>query len=159
MGDRSQQTKNGREITYEYGDTGTYNVRLLVTDYTTGCSAMDSVQVRVLYVPGYLYVPNAMCLGCSNAELRRFLPLGKGLKSYHLRIFNAWGQKIFETTSLDANGSPNQAWEGIYKNQSLQQDTYTWQIEARYINDTEWKGMVYPGSNRPVKAGFITIIK
>lgn len=163
MGDHSLQTKNGREITYTYGDTGTYTVRCHVIDFSTGCNAMDSVKVTVLYVPGYLYVPNAMCLGCSNAGLRQFLPLGKGLKTYRLRIYNAWGQKIFETDKLDANGSPSEPWNGTYGGKPnspvLQQDVYSWQIEATYTNGTEWKGMVYPGSNKAIKAGFITIVK
>ena len=159
MGDRSQQTREGREITYEYGDTGVYKVKLLVTDFSTGCKAADSVKVTILYVPGYLYVPNAMCLGCSNYSLRQFLPLAKGLKTYRLRIYNAWGQKIFETSKLDANGSPSEPWDGKFNGQILQQDAYSWQIEGTYINGTEWKGMLYPGSNKYVKAGFITIIK
>ncbi|MDP4262448.1 MAG: PKD domain-containing protein [Bacteroidota bacterium] len=159
MGDRSLQTRNGREVTYEYADTGKYKVKLLVTDFSTGCKAFDSVNVTILYVPGYLYVPNAMCLGCSNAGLRQFLPLAKGLKTYRLRIYNAWGQKLFETDKLDANGSPSEPWNGTVNGQILQQDVYSWQIEATYINGTEWKGMLFPGSNKPIKAGFITIIK
>jgi PKD repeat protein len=159
MGDASLQTRNGQKITYEYSDTGTYLVRCRVNDFATGCNASDSTKVTIEYIPGFLYVPNAMCMGCSNFGLRQFLPLGKGLKKYRLQIFNAWGQKIFETTSLDANGAPNQPWDGIFKNKPLQQDTYTWQIEASYKNDTEWKGMLFPGSNKPVKSGFITVIK
>ena len=159
MGDRSQQTRNGQEITYQYGDTGTYNVKLKVTDFSTGCMASDSVTVSILYVPGYLQVPNALCLGCSNYSLRQFLPLGKGLRKYRLRIYTTWGQKIFETTSLSPDGSPNVAWDGTYNGQPLQQDVYTWEIEAIYNNETEWKGMLYPGSGKPVKTGFITIIK
>jgi PKD repeat protein len=159
MGDRSLQTKDGREITYVYADTGVYKVKLLVTDFSTGCKATDSVKVTILYVPGFLYVPNAMCLGCSNAGLRQFLPLAKGLKTYHLRIYNGWGQKIFETDKLDANGSPSEPWNGTVAGKTLQQDVYTWQIEATYTNGTEWRGMLFPGSNKPIKAGFITIIK
>jgi hypothetical protein len=159
MGDRSRQTRNGQQITYEYGDTGTYKVKLLVTDFATGCYASDSVTVSILGVPGYLYVPNAMCLACSNNSLRQFLPLGKGLRKYKLTIYTAWGQKIFETTSLNADGSPNEPWDGKMNGKVLQQDAYTWQIEATYINGTEWKGMLYPGSDRHVKAGFITVIK
>jgi hypothetical protein len=158
-GDRSQQTKEGREITYEYGDTGVYKVKLLVTDFISGCKAADSVKVTILHVPGYMHVPNAMCLGCSNNSLRQFLPLAKGLKTYRLRIYNSWGQKIFETSKLDANGSPSEPWDGRVGGQVLQQDAYTWQIEGTYINGTEWKGMLYPGSDKYVKAGFITIIK
>lgn len=159
MGDRSLQTRNGQQITYQYGDTGTYKVKLVVMNLSTGCTAMDSIKVTILYIPGYLQVPNAMCPGCSNYSLRSFLPLGKGLKKYRLSIYTTWGQKIFETTSLNADGSPNVAWDGTFNGKPLQQDAYSWQIEATYKNETEWKGMIYPGSNKPVKAGFITIIK
>lgn len=159
MGDRSGQTRNGKQITYEYGDTGTYKVQLLVTDFATGCNARDSVTVSILGVPGYLHVPNAMCLGCSNNNLRQFLPLGKGLRKYKLTIYTTWGQKVFETTSLNADGSPNEPWDGKMNGKVLQQDAYSWQIEATYINGTEWKGMLYPGSSRHVKAGFITLVK
>jgi hypothetical protein len=85
--------------------------------------------------------------------------MGKGLSQYRLRIFNSWGQKIFETTRLDGNGSPNEPWDGRYNGQYVQQDSYGWQIEARYINGTEWKGMQYPHSDKQVKAGFITVVK
>ncbi len=159
MDDKSSQTRSGQEITYQYSDTGTYNVKLLVNDFGTGCEAKDSVTVSILYIPGYLQVPNAMCLGCSNYGLRQFLPLGKGLKKYRLRIYTTWGQKIFETTSLNADGSPNVPWDGTYNGKPLQQDAYTWEIEAIFNNETEWKGMIYPGSDKPIKAGFITIIK
>jgi PKD repeat protein len=159
MGDRSLQTRTGQQVTYQYGDTGTYNVKLLVKNLVTGCMAEDSVRVTILHIPGYLQVPNAMCLGCNVMNLRSFLPLGKGLKTYRLTIYTTWGQKIFETTSLNADGSPNMPWDGTANGKPLQQDAYTWQIEATFRNGTEWKGMLYPGSNRPVKAGFITIIK
>jgi PKD repeat protein len=159
MGDYTRQQRSGQTINYQYGDTGVYHVQLFVQDFGTGCSGYDTVTVRVLYVPGYLYVPNAMCPGCSNNALRQFLPMGKGLSQYRLRIFNIWGQKVFETTKLDGNGSPSEPWDGKYNGQSLQQDTYGWQIEARYTNGTEWKGMQYPGNDKYVKAGFITIVK
>jgi PKD repeat protein len=159
MGDKTQQTKNGRDISYQYGDTGTYKVKLLVSDFSTGCRAYDSTFVTIQYIPGYLYVPNAICVGCSNYSLRQFLPLAKGLKTYRLRVYNSWGQKIFETDKLDSNGSPSEPWKATFNGQVLQQDVYSWQIEATYINGVEWKGMLFPGSGKPAKAGFITVIK
>lgn len=159
-GDRNLQTLPGSTITYSYGDTGVYHVNLLVRDYETGCSATDTVSVYVLPVPGYLYVPNAFCPGCHKAELRQFLPLGKGLKDYHLVIFNIWGQKIFETRSIDANGVPNEGWNGNWTNgQNTKQEAYSWFIEAHYINGTEWKGMLNPKNGKLEKKGFITIIR
>jgi len=159
MGDASRQHRSGREVSYRYGDTGSYKVKLLTIDYSTGCRESDSVKVTILYLQGYLQVPNAICPGCSQAGLRQFLPMGKGLSQYRLRIFNGWGQLQFESTSLDGNGSPNQGWDGRVNGRPVQQDSYQWQIEAQYRNGTEWKGMVYPGSNKPVKAGFVTIVR
>lgn len=159
-GGHNQQTLPGKTITYSYGDTGVYHVNLLVQDYETGCFATDTISVYVLPVPGYLYVPNAFCPGCHKAELRQFLPLGKGLKDYHLVIYNIWGQKVFETRSIDANGVPNEGWNGNWTNgQNTKQESYSWFIEAHYINGTEWKGMLDPKSGKLQKKGFITIIR
>ncbi|MFT3822281.1 MAG: PKD domain-containing protein [Chitinophagaceae bacterium] len=159
MGDATRQQKGGREITYKFGDTGSYKVKLLVTDYATGCQVSDSVKVTILHVAGYLQVPNAFCPGCSTGSLRQFLPMGKGLSQYRLRIFNSWGQLVFESTSLDGNGSPNQPWDGRVNGKPIQLDSYQWQIEARYINGTEWKGMLFPGNSKPIKSGFVTIVR
>lgn len=159
-GDRNGQQLPGKDITYTYGDTGTYHVKLLVHDYQTGCMASDSVDVFIISVPGYLYVPNAFCPGCHKAELRQFLPLGKGLKDYHLIIFNVWGEKVFETRSLDANGVPDQPWNGNWPgSENVKQGALSWFIEAHYINGTEWKGMLNPLTNNLEKKGFITIIR
>lgn len=159
-GDHNNQQLPGKDITYSYGDTGTYHVKLLVHDYETGCDASDSVNVFVIPVPGYLYVPSAFCPGCYKAELRQFLPLGKGLKDYHLVIFNIWGQKVFETSSLDANGVPNEPWDGNWKDgKNIQQGAFSWYIEAHYINGTEWKGMPDKATGKLKKQGFVTIIR
>ncbi|MEO8768903.1 MAG: PKD domain-containing protein [Ferruginibacter sp.] len=150
----------GNNITYTYGDTGIYHVKLDVQDYETGCLATDTVNVFILAIPGYLYVPNAFCPGCHKAELRQFLPLGKGLRDYHLSIFNTWGQKVFETRSLDANGIPDQPWNGNWSNgQNTQQGAFSWHIEAHYINGSEWKGMLNPLSKHLEKQGFISILR
>ena len=152
-------TRSGSSISFQYGDTGIYKIHLTVHDEVTGCSNEDSTKVRIVYVPGYLYVPDAICPGCSELKLRYFLPLGKGLKDYRLRIFNIWGQLIFETNKLDGDGAPIESWNAEWKGEPLQQDAYRWQIEAHYLNGTEWKGMIYPGHSTPVKSSFITLIK
>lgn len=150
---------SGREVVHKYGDTGTYVVISRIADEVTGCKKEDTTHVKIVYVPGFLYVPSAICPGCSVAELRAFLPKGRGLKEYHLRIYNAWGQMIFETTKLDGDGAPVDAWNAQWNGQKVQQDAYRWQIEARYINGTEWKGMVFPNQSAPVKSGFITVVR
>jgi PKD repeat protein len=168
MGDPSLQIRHGQQVTYEYGDIGPYKVRLLVTDFTTGCSARDSVTVTILYVPGSLYVPNAFYPNSRINDVKTFLPIGIGLEKYHLQIFDAWGKLIFETKELNPDGSPKAAWDGKYIGSStpgnsngkpMTQDAFVWKIvEAKFKNGKDWEGMSYNGSP-PRRFGTLTLFR
>jgi hypothetical protein len=93
------------------------------------------------------------------SNLREFLPKGKGLAQYRLQIFTTWGELIFETSSIDADGVPNKSWDGRYKGVLVQQDVYVWRIDAKFKNGTEWLGMLYPGESKYKKAGTLTVVK
>lgn len=151
---------NTRDITsHKYNDTGNYTIQLVVLDAVSQCLDTTTKIARIDGFPGYLYIPNAICPGCMQTGLREFIPKGKGLAQYHLQIFTTWGELIFETSSLDADGAPNKSWDGRYKGQLVQQDVYVWRIDAKYKNGTEWLGMIYPGENRYKKTGTITVVK
>ena len=165
MGDHEK--RNGREVTYTYGDIGSYKVNLLVKDFTTGCSASDSVTVTILYVPGSLYVPNAFYPNSKINDLKSFIPIGIGLAKYHLQVFDAWGKLLFETTALNSDGSPKEAWNGIYNSSAasgnggtaMSQDAFIWKIvEAKFKNGKEWEGMSYNGST-PKRIGTVTLFR
>ena len=50
---------------------------------------------------------------------------------------------IFKTTSLDANGTPNEGWDGRDKHGNLlPQDVYSWRAEAVFLD-----GSHYPFGN------------
>lgn len=155
-----------RNAAHRYADTGSYTVKLGVFDAVSNCRDTAVRVVRITGFPGYLYVPNAFQPGSLQPILKTFLPLGRGLKSYRLQILTTWGQKVFETSSLDATGAPNQGWNGQYNGgdnyntgKSVQQDVYVWRIDAVFLNGTEWPGMLYPGEDRPKRVGTITIIR
>lgn len=149
VGDSSASAvKKGQEITYDYKRTGTFKVSLFVEDKNTGCNARDSVNVTIIPVPGTLYIPNAFYPGSNVPELRTFKLKGTGIKKYRLQIFDAWGKVVFETTELNADGSPKVAWNGTYMNNGrvLPQDAYTWKIvEIEFENGKPWSGMSYNG--------------
>ncbi|MES2847920.1 MAG: PKD domain-containing protein [Bacteroidota bacterium] len=146
-------------ISHKYVDTGNYAVQLIVFDTSTNCADTMIRIARIDGFPGYLYVPNAICPGCLQTGLREFLPKGKGLAQYRLQIFTTWNELVFQTTSLDADGAPNQPWNGMYKNQIVQQDVYVWRIDAKFQNGTEWIGMIYPDEGQYKKVGTITVVK
>ncbi len=83
-----------------------------------GCRNSDSVFVEVL---GPLFVPNSFS---PNDDGRNdvFLPKSIGLKKYNLQIYNRWGQRIFETSTL------SEAWNGKYQGKDAPVDVYVWKI-------------------------------
>lgn len=158
MGD--QINRSGNPITHEYGNTGSYWVKLRLADFLTGCSGKDSVRVTIEPVPGYLYVPNAFYPNSLKMELRKFLPKGRGLMRYQLQIYDGLGKLIFETTALDADGRPSQGWDGTFRGQAMPQDAYLWVIRvADFKNGTEWNGMKYSGDNKPHSSGSVTLFR
>ena len=150
---------NARDASRKYSDTGNYTIQLIVVDTITNCPDTTTKIVRIDGYPGYLYVPNAICPGCIQSNLREFIPKGAGLKEYRLQIYTTWNELIFETRTLDSKGSPTQAWDGRFKGTLLQQDVYVWRIDAKFLNGTEWLGMIYPGDSKYKKVGTITVVK
>ena len=155
-----------RDASHRYLDTGRYLVSLAVFDNVSNCTDTAFQFVRITGFPGYLYVPNAFQPGSLQPILKTFLPMGTGLATYRLQIFTTWGQKIFETTSLDAKGAPNQGWNGLYngtdnfnQGRGVQQDVYIWRIDAVFKDGTEWKGMSYPNQAQEKRVGTITLVR
>ena len=146
-------------LNHKYADTGNYPIRLIVLDKITGCIDTTRKIARIDGFPGWMYIPNAICPNCLQENLRTFLPKAVGLKQYHLQIFTTWGELVFESTSLDSKGSPNQPWDARYKGSIVMQDAYVWRIQAKFANGSEWLGMIYPGETKYKKAGSITVVK
>lgn len=92
---------------------GNYKVRVTSQD---GCYAEDEV-VLIDSCPPVYYIPNAFTPNDAPPN-DIFKPYLEGFSSMNMRIYNRWGEKMFETDDLQggwdgfANGSP--AIEGIY---------------------------------------------
>lgn len=148
VGDPSSPLKTGRQITYDYKRTGTFKVNLYVFNRNTGCDARDSVRVTIVPVPGSLVIPNAFYPNSAHPELRNFKIKGIGMLKYRLQVYDSWGKVVFETTELNADGSPKVAWNGRYMNtgRTLPQDAYTWKVvEIVFENGKPWNGMSHNG--------------
>jgi len=150
-------TSTNRNPTHTYADTGAYKVTLTAVS-PAGCSDSKTRTVHITGVPGQLYVPNAFMPTSLNTELRVFTVKGSGIKQWDMRVYNSWGELIFETTKLNGKGEPTEFWDGRYKGQEVQQGGYAWEISATFINGAGWRGMSYKGS-APKKAGIVTLIR
>ena len=90
------------------------------------CKAMDSVSVTIIPPPcgdPYIFIPNAFT---PNADgLNEILRVrGNNITEVHWVIYDRWGEKIFETTSLD------KGWDGTYKGQLLPPDVYGYYLQC-----------------------------
>ncbi len=152
---------NGNTSTEEnpierYNSFGDFNAELIVTS-DFGC--MDTI-VKVVDVDFFygLFIPNAMNPGHSEFGVANFIPKGVGLKTFELLIYDDWGNLIWSTNALDADGRPTEYWDGTYKGEAVQQDAYVWKATATFLNDKVWEGKEYP-NGRLKRAGSITIVR
>ncbi len=110
-----------------YTDTGVY--RYIVTGTTAdGCPASDDINVTVSD-KAYLIVPNAFTPnGDGKNDVLRLLSSGFK-KINHYRIFNRWGQMVFETNDY------YQGWDGRLGSVEQQTSTYFWVVSVVDLND------------------------
>jgi gliding motility-associated-like protein len=112
---------------------GTYFV--LVTT-SAGCTGTDSIYVEEKCLDDVVF-PNSFT---PNEDGRNdvFKAYGIGVKSFLMQLYNRWGEKIFESDSID------HGWDGTYLRHLVQDGIYTCIVKYSMdgINIREKKGMV-----------------
>ena len=132
----------------------------LITQNKFGCG--DTV-CNAVYLDGYLlYVPNAFTPDMTGVgEASYFLPKGNSFETYHLFIYDEWGNVIFESQKIDENGIPTEPWDGKHhKNETdLPMGAYVWMIEATYDDGTIWPGLYNDNTEKRQSFGTVTLLR
>lgn len=101
-----------------YDDTATLPVTLIISN-TEGC--YDTLSKSVFVAPDFFFhVPNAFT---PNRDILNPTYGGEGtlyFKEYSLKIFNRWGQKVFDSDS------PLKKWDGTYEGNQCPEGQYTY---------------------------------
>jgi gliding motility-associated-like protein len=85
------------------------------------CVVKDYIYITGGYESGTLWIPNTFTP--NNDRLNEtFKPIGTDILQFDMKIYNLWGEKIFETTDY------NIGWDGMYKGQVAEMATYVWLI-------------------------------
>lgn len=124
---------------YTFLEPGTWPVTLTVTD-GHGCTA--SVEHPVVITPIYdITIPNAFTPNPNGGgggfydpyalDNDVFYPFIRFVKNYRMRIFNRWGELVFESDDI------KRGWDGYYRGQLSQQDVYVYQIWVRFVDNKE----------------------
>ncbi|MFN8295256.1 MAG: gliding motility-associated C-terminal domain-containing protein [Chitinophagales bacterium] len=112
--------------------TNTYTLNAIAQN---GCE--DTAQTTIIVRAVDVYIPSA------------FSPNGDGVndvldvftnnpKSYHFKIFNRWGELVFESTDV------NNKWNGLYTGENCPVDSYAYTLDVVFQNDKQYnkKGAV-----------------
>ena len=112
---------------YQVGVSGTYRVDLFVVN-NYGC--VDSTFRYVEVLPEFtFFIPNAFTPFRNDGVNDTFFGKGVGIASYHIWIFDRWGNLIFNTTDID------EGWDGRANNGAdiSQQDVFVWKVKLTDI--------------------------
>jgi gliding motility-associated-like protein len=103
-----------------------HDIRYILKAYTpAGCPSYDTISIRVFKGPE-IYVPTAFTPnGDGLNDLLHVIPIGVTLD--YFRVFNRWGQRVFETID------PKKGWDGLV-NGYLNPGNYTWIVSGRDFN-------------------------
>jgi len=115
-------------------DEITYRVKV-TTNY--GCSASDTIHIKVFCESSQVFIPNAFT---PNGDGRNDILMVRGtgilaVKSF--RIFNRWGEIIFEKNNFPPN-NPIYGWDGMVKGQKVAPDVFVYTAEVICDNGTPY---------------------
>jgi gliding motility-associated-like protein len=116
---------------HQYNKTGTYQACLIAINQF-GCTDTICQPVQALIKP-LLDVPNAFTPGRPGSRGKNHIvrPEGFGIEKVMFRIYNRWGQKVFETST------PYAGWDGTYRGVVQPMDVYVYTLEVEFSDGTK----------------------
>lgn len=132
-------TSGAADPAHTFTEVGTFDVELFVTD-GNGCTA--SATHPVIITPVYdITIPTAFTPNTNGGgggtwvtgDLSNdvFYPFVRFVEDFRMRVFNRWGELIFESTDLSIG------WDGYYRGQISPQDVYVVQTWFRFVDGKE----------------------
>lgn len=129
-------TSSTTSPTYTFTSVGTFDTELWVIDQH-GCA--DSVSHTITITPVYditfptAFTPNpngGSGGGWDPSDLSNdvFYPFANDVDDFQMRIFNRWGELIFESDDI------RRGWDGYYRGQLSPQDVYVVQTWFRFVD-------------------------
>ncbi len=132
-------TSTEKNPSYLYTNEGVYTVTLQVWS-EHGCAAdttrEDYIEARR---GGFVVFPNVFApredaTGSSSIfEVNAtFRPVYQDVVTFHLQIYNRWGQLIFETDDI------NNGWDGRFNGNIAAEGVYVWIAKGKYVSGREF---------------------
>ena len=118
---RGLNNYNNQDVVFSFDQKTEY---LIAITSPAGCVTIDTQLVNIEITQSGIFVPKAWTPnGDGHNDL--LFPLTLNIvKINYFRIFNRWGQLMFETNTF------NTGWNGIYKGKPQPIEVFTWSVEA-----------------------------
>ncbi len=114
----------------------TYTVKV-TTLY--GCSASDTINIKVSCAEDQVYVPNAFSPDGDGLN-DVFMVRGRGIaRVTYFRVFNRWGELVFEAANFKPN-DPKYGWDGKVKGKAGGPEVFVYTWEAVCENGALFSG-------------------
>jgi gliding motility-associated-like protein len=124
-------------VVTSYNHINQYSV---VITYNNNCFVTDSMRLIIQNVP-HFFIPNSFSPnGDGNNDV--FLVYGEHIKTIDLKIFNRWGELLFESEN-ELTG-----WDGSYKGTIQNPGVYVYEVLITFLDDTQLQ-----------KRGSVTLIR
>ena len=121
---------DGTTIDNEITPTHTYETinwhTICLTASNDVCADTECKDIFISFT-GLIGVPNAFSPNGDGVNDKVYIE-GKGIVELTFRIYNRWGEKVFETNDKTVG------WDGTYKGVLQEMDTYTYSVDAKLIN-------------------------
>lgn len=99
------------------------NINLGVEVTKNGCKSEKEISIEVIPPPlPEIFIPNAFTPNGDGLN-DYFMAEGKNIDSFRMKIYNKWGEMIFESENI------YQGWNGQYENRPCPQGTYIYTIQ------------------------------
>ena len=109
-----------KDPVFNYNLPQRYFIRI---ESSAGCVTVDTLQVNI-FSDAYIVVAKAFSPNGDGSNDLLF-PFHAGIRQLnYFRVFNRWGQLMFETNQLD------KGWDGVAGGRLQPMDTYTWILQA-----------------------------
>ena len=120
-----------------YSHINNYTVTIT---YNKGCTVSAATRIIVVGTPP-VFVPNSFTPnGDGNNDL--FLVYGESIKTVNLKVFNRWGELVFEGESMFTG------WDGTYKGQQQPPGVYVYEARITFLDNSQ-----------TLRTGSITLIR
>lgn len=104
-------------------ETVTYTI---IASDTNGCRTTDNITIIVEF-KNVIFVPNIFSPNGDGINDILFVR-GKGVAEFNFFVYDRWGEKVFETTSL------NIGWDGSFRGKDMNKAVFVYYLEATFID-------------------------